>query len=320
MKLEENDKPLLFSVTNMPDIFFTEYLSTAKGDYIKVYLYMVFLSKYGKDIKVNDLAKKLELSFSTIQDAIKYWEDIGVITKKNTGYIINDLQEIEVNKMYKPRVALSAEAIADVAQNKARAKAIEYINNKYFQGLMGSTWYGKIDLWFKKYYFDEEVMIALFNYCYDHQALQQNYIQTVADAWFKNNIKTFDDLDKYSAKQEKLHNISKSISKKLNLNRSLTSYEEAYVERWVIDFGYNFDVIEIALKKTTGLSKLSFKYLDQIITDWNSRNLKTADEVNKFLSEYKVQKKNENDLKKKTGYQNHDSRTYTNLDSFYSNL
>ena len=92
MKLEQNDSPMLFSNTELPDIFFTEYLSQSKGDYIKVYLYIIFLSKYGKDVKINDLSKKLELDFKVIQDAIKYWEDLGVITKKNTGYIINNLQ------------------------------------------------------------------------------------------------------------------------------------------------------------------------------------------------------------------------------------
>jgi hypothetical protein len=45
------------------------------------------LSKYDKDVKLNDLSKKLVLPLKVIQDALKYWEDIGVITKKNTGYI-----------------------------------------------------------------------------------------------------------------------------------------------------------------------------------------------------------------------------------------
>ena len=75
MKLEQNDLLPLFSNTTIPDIFFTEYLPQANGDYIKVYLYIVFLSKYDKDIKINDLSKKLVLPVKTIQDAMKYWED-----------------------------------------------------------------------------------------------------------------------------------------------------------------------------------------------------------------------------------------------------
>ena len=73
MKLEQNELSMLFSSTDLPDVFITEYLSEAPGDYIKVYLYMLFLSKYGKDVKLNDLSKKISLPLPTIQAAIKYW-------------------------------------------------------------------------------------------------------------------------------------------------------------------------------------------------------------------------------------------------------
>lgn len=319
MKLEQTDIPLLFSSTNIPDIFFTEYLSQSNGDYVKVYLFMVFLSKYNKDIKINDLSKKLALPFNIIQDAVKYWEDLGIITKKNTGYIINNLQEIELHKLYKPKVDLSCEDIEKNMQSQSRAKAIENINNSFFQGMMSPSWYSDIDLWFKKYLFDEQVMIALFRYCFEKSALHRNYVQVVADAWFKNNIKTFNDLDGYFEKQEKLNKIKKQISKKLGITRTLSQYEEAYIEKWLVDFGYELNVIEIALKRTTSKSNPSFDYIDKLICDWKDRGLKTVDEVNKFLLEYKQKQKNVKELEKKTNYNNHTQRTYNNLDSLYAN-
>lgn len=320
MKLEQNDSPMLFSNTELPDIFFTEYLSQSKGDYIKVYLYIIFLSKYGKDVKINDLSKKLELDFKVIQDAIKYWEDLGVITKKNTGYIINNLQEIELHKLYKPKVALSAEAQKQTAQNQRRAQAIENINNEFFQGIMSPSWYSDIELWFKKYNFDEEVMIALFRYCFNRSALHRNYIQTVADAWHSNKIQNFNDLDNYYAKQEKLNILYKSITKKLGYTRQLTQYEQAYVQKWSIDYGFSFDIIEIALKKTTSKVNPNFDYLDKLLTDWHDRNFKTVVEIENFLSQLKQKKKDVKDLEKKTGYQNYDQRKYDNLDSLYANF
>lgn len=320
MKLEQNDSPMLFSNTELPDIFFTEYLSQSKGDYIKVYLYIIFLSKYGKDVKINDLSKKLELDFKVIQDAIKYWEDLGVITKKNTGYIINNLQEIELHKLYKPKVALSAEAQKQTAQNQRRAQAIENINNEFFQGIMSPSWYSDIELWFKKYNFDEEVMIALFRYCFNRSALHRNYIQTVADAWHSNKIQNFNDLDNYYAKQEKLNILYKSITKKLGYNRQLTQYEQAYVQKWSIDYGFSFDIIEIALKKTTSKVNPNFDYLDKLLTDWHDRNFKTIAEIEIFLSQLKQKKKDVKDLEKKTSYQNYDQRKYDNLDSLYANF
>ena len=319
MKLEKSDVAPLFSNTDIPDIFFSEYLSQANGDYIKVYLYMLFLSKYDKDIKVNDLSKKLVLPLKTIQDAIKYWEEEGVITKKSTGYIINNLQEIELNKLYKPKTTLSADQIQKSAESQQRAKAIDHINNKYFSGLMPTTWYPDIELWFKKYSFDEEVMIALFGYCFDRSALHKAYIQRVAESWYKNNIKTFNDLDTYYEKQEKVKVLANTISKKLGLNRLLSEYEYAYVEKWNVDYGYNFDIIEIALKKTTSKANPNFDYLNKLLSDWHDRGFKTSSEVQNFLAEMKNKNKNVQKLEKSTGYNKYDQRNYDNLNNLYAN-
>ena len=72
MKFQQPDLPLLFSETVVPDIFFAEYLSQMPCNSVKVYLYMIFLSKYKKDIKLNDMTKKLALSLKDINDAITY--------------------------------------------------------------------------------------------------------------------------------------------------------------------------------------------------------------------------------------------------------
>ncbi len=182
-EIEKNEKALLFSETPIPDIFFAEHLSQIPGDYLKIYLYMVFLSKYNKDIKLNDLSKKLAIPLKTITEATKFLEDNKLILKKTTGYIIVDLQEATLHELYTPNLTASKETIEKTAKNKSRAKAIEHINNMYFQGIMGPSWYNDIDLWFKKYGFDEQVMIALFDYCYNRSAMHRNYVQTVAEAW-----------------------------------------------------------------------------------------------------------------------------------------
>ncbi len=319
MKLEQNEQLPIFSNTILPDIFFTEYLPEANGDYIKIYLYILFLSKYDKDIKVNDLCKKLSLPLKVIQDGMKYWEDNGVLTRKNTGYIINNLQEKELHQLYKPKVALSADQIQKSAESQKRAKTIEYINNRYFSGLMPISWYPDIELWFKKYDFDDEVMIALFEYCFDKSALHRNYVQVVADSWFKNKIKTFNDLDQYYEKQEKLNKMANMISKKLGLSRQLSQYEHAYIEKWFVDFNYSFDIIEIALKKTTSKVNPSFDYIDKLITDWHDRGFKTAEQVNKFLLDIKQKNKDVKQLEKKSNYQKYEQRSYDNLNSLYAN-
>ena len=319
MKLEQNEKPLLFSSTMIPDIFFSEHLSELPGDFLKIYLYMIFLSKYGKDIKLTDLSKKLNIPLKTINDGMKFLEEHNLITKKTTGYIIIDLQEATLHNLYTPNLTISKERVEQTAKNKSKAKAIEHINNMYFQGIMGPSWYNDIDLWFRKYCFDEQVMIALFDYCYKRSALHRNYIQTVAEAWAANKVQTWSDLDSYYQQQENLNKIKKSIAKKLGKYNGLTQYEEAYIENWISNFGYDMNIIEIALKRTTFKQNPTFEYINNIITDWNDRNLKTPSEINAFLEQRKKQEKDTKDLKTQVSKANYEQRKYSNLDFLYAN-
>lgn len=319
MKLEQNEKPLLFSETIIPDIFFSEYLSELPGDYLKIYLYMIFLSKYGKDIKLTDLSKKLNIPLKAINDGMKFLEEHHLITKKTTGYIIIDLQEATLHNLYTPNLTMSKEKIEETSKNKSKSKAIEHINNTYFQGIMGPSWYNDIDIWFRKYCFDEQVMIALFDYCYKRSALHRNYVQTVAEAWASNKVKTWNDLDTYYQQQESLNKIKKSIAKKLGKYNGLTQYEEAYIENWILNFGYDMNIIEIALKRTTFKQNPTFEYINNIITDWHDRNLKTPSEITAFIEQRKKQDKDTKALKTTVNKANYEQRKYSNLDFLYAN-
>ena len=242
-----------------------------------------------------------------------------MLIRKNQGFILANLQEIEINKIYKPKITISPENMKEISENKNRAKAIETINNDFFQGVMSPSWYGDIDLWFKKYAFDEEVMIALFRYCFNKSALHRNYIATVAEAWHKNKIKTFSDLDLYYQKEEKLKSIENSIKKKLRLSRNLSVFEEAYVEKWNVTYGYEMDIIELALKKTTSKFNPSFEYIDKLLTDWHEKGFTTTDQITKYLDNQKTMQKQKTETKS-ASKPNFNQRDYSDLNNFYINV
>ena len=186
MKIEAKEDHGLFSSTEIPDIFFSDYLGLASSDAVKVYLYLSFLSKSGKDININEVSKALSLSYDAVNQSIKYWEDQGLFIKKPDGYVLANLKEIALGKLYSPKVTSSPEDIERSAKNKTRNICIESINNQFFSGTMNPTWYTDIDLWFEKYGFDEQVMLALFSYCTEKtENINRNYIQAVAERMVK---------------------------------------------------------------------------------------------------------------------------------------
>ena len=135
-------------------------------------------------------------------------------------------------------------------KNEKRARLVETINNSFFQGIMPPSWYADIDLFFKKYNFDEQVVMGLFTYCFQRSKLSPGYVRAVAQGWASSNVHTFCDLELYFQKTETLQKAYKTIQKKLGFKRNLTEFEQKYVKKWTVDFGYSLDIIEIALKKT----------------------------------------------------------------------
>lgn len=319
MKIEPKDNSLLFSSTDIPDIFFSEYLPLASGDTVKVYLYINFLAKHGKDVNINEISKILSLSYDTVNDSIKFLEEQGLLLKKPTGYMLANIQEIELNKLYSPKVTSSPEDIQKSEKSKYRARAIESINTQFFQGLMSPSWYTDIDMWFNKFGFDEQVMIALFSYCADKKALHRNYIQAVAEGWSKNNIKNFEELDEYFSKMEKINVFKKDIIKKLRLNRPLNTFEEEYIVKWTTEYGYGMDIIDIALKRSTLKSNAGFEYYDKLLTDWHSKGLTTPEEVNAHLASLTEKNTRKKQVNKMAEQFEQLEYTQSTFDSLYDN-
>lgn len=321
----EHNFSLLFEDLNLPEVFISEYLCAANGDYVKIYLYCSYLCKHKIDVSPLDLSKKLALSLPIIEQGLKYWEENNVLIRKGESYILADLKQNEVNKLYTPKLSLSTEdAIKNTEKNVYRSQAINAISEMFFQGLMSEAWFADVNLLFAKYKFDEDVVFSLFNYCYDRKALHRKYLFTVADAWAKSGIKSQNDLDNYSLNYEKAVQIKRSISKKLGLTRKLSQYEEAYVDKWVFEFNYPLDIIEIALKRTTSKTNPSFDYLDKILTDWYEHNLNSSDDINEFIKTQKEKNKTFKNLTNNVqtnlqAYKDVTTNQYDDLSKFYMN-
>lgn len=273
---------LLYSDSPIPDVFISEYLPSLESDFVKVYIYCVFICKHKINITSDEIAKKLELQSVRVREALSRLEEVGLISRGTNENIITiiDLKEREIKKLYRVKNTSSPDdAACSTDRSKRRSRFISSINNAFFQGVMSPSWYMDIDAWFDKYQFEEDVMYALFKHCFDYKGLSRQYIAKVADSWHNKNIKNSFDLDRYSIEAQKTRDIRGKIMKKLRKQGYLTEYEDAYVERWVVEFGFGFEIIELALKRTTSARNPSFEYINKILTNWHEKGYKTRDEI-----------------------------------------
>ena len=280
-------RSLLYSDTLVPDVFINEYMPALRSEYVKIYLYCLFLIGKSRNPSVEDLARILDIPHDTVKKGLLFMSNLNIISWTEDGVVIKDLKEIEIGKFYRAKSASTPEeALESGKSHRHRQKVIDAINDEYFSGVMSVTWYTDIALWFDQYGFDEDVMFMLFRHCRDSGSLMKNYVAKVADNMHSKGVVNSFDFERYLKKREEMKSVAAQIQKKLKLRRRLDVYQEEYVDRWVNEYGYSLEIIEIALRKTTVKPDVSFNFFEKILKDWHDLGLDTADKIQAYEKEY----------------------------------
>ena len=305
--------------TVLPDLFILNYMPQLESVDIKIYLYILFLSKKGLEVEKVDLAKKIGITEQELSFGLERLQAEELLTRTTHGYSLVDIRENEINKTYIPKIEPRRTKL-QTEKDRKRIAAASAINESFFQGVMSLGWYTDISAMFENYSFSEEVMIALFHYCQERKALNKKYVHAVAESWHNGGVKTFEQLEDFLENYDKVQKIKQKISKCLRLNRNLTKYEEQYVDTWIKDFHYDFDVIEEALKRTVNKPNPTISYVNGILVNWNKKGYKKVSDIENENSSVAVDNNKNYKRTVKTKYQEVAQREYTNLESFYDNM
>ena len=310
---------MLFSDTLVPDVFINDIMPSLPSDCVKVYIYGLYLCKYNKSISLDDFSKRLGMSRDSLNAALVLLENEELLVRTHTGITFTNVKDKLLSRLYrKKEESTPEEALSNTQFNQRRSQCIQSMNQMFFQGSMPSSWYTFIDHLFSQYNFDEDVMISLFQYCYNKNAMNRKYIGQVAANWAKRNITSHIELEKYMEVFRRTKDLSYQIAKVLRFNRSLTVFEEEFVDIWANQYGYGMDIIELALKKTSGKSDLNFRYIHKILTDWHDAGLKTKEDVIAYLSRKETTARKEVAAAKVPQKSNFNQREYDN--DFYEKL
>ena len=137
--------------------------------------------------------------------------------------------------------------------------------------------------------------------------------------WSKSNIKTFEELDEYFSKQEKINVLKKEITNKLGIYRPLTAFEDEYILKWKDEYGYNMDVIELALKRSVYKSNAGFKYYDDVLSDWHSKGLTTPEQVETHLASMNEKKSRAKQVQTMAKQFEYTQSTFDSFENLYDN-
>lgn len=284
MQIDESRK-LLLSDTLVPDIFITEHLPDLSGLAVKLYIYILLAARTRRNVSEQDLARRLGSDEDSIRAAMLELATRDLVQIRDRGLEILDIKAIEIEKSYRPKTSTEpVEIQAAQAKFGVREKLLADIAKTFFQGLMSPSWYSEIDSWFDRYRFEPEVIYALFQECARRNKLDSKaYIGKVAENWSARGITSFSELNAYFMAYDKVSKASKKVGRKLR--RQMTEYDEEIISRWIEKFGFDFDIIDLALRKTTRLNNPNLEFIDRILEEWFSHQLNDAEAIKTYEAE-----------------------------------
>lgn len=270
--------PTVFSaVFTVPTALADNHLKLAKGEHIKVLLYI--MRNISSEINVADISNAVGISEYDVNEALLYWADAGILLPKEPKEQKNELKPKAVKKLQKPERA-------DVAKRGLEDEKIRYLlretQMKFGRNLKGNetstlVWlYDDLGL-------DVSLILMIVAYAVAHNNANISFIESVAVKWVNNGIDNVADAD------EELKRITMGkeawiiVSNAFGLEKRKPSDNETEAALlWINEWNISKEMLVAAYNECVDQkSKFNFKYTAKIIENWHSKGYKTVNDIEK---------------------------------------
>lgn len=320
-RLKSNNEDL--GHTLLENVFINHYMPQAPGSYVKVYILgLKYAQNHSSTSLSNEtIAKTLGIQEEEAAEAWKYWEEQDIIrlTPYSSGsddvaIEFLSIKELMLNiKEKKPRLdKYSPDRIIEARQNFRIRDMFEYIKKIYGREPSPNEMFTYLD-WVDDYGMPPELVILLIDDCYSRGKKDMPYLKQVAKNWFDAGINSLEKANEYTERhKEKWQKYSKVLNF-LRIGRQPTAVEEKMLYKWFYEFTYSEEVVLKACSLTANTMKPSFSYLDKILAEWNSKGLRTIQEVEAYITKSDntaPAKPKANSKTQKSSFNNFTNRTY----------
>ena len=264
----------LFDSTPVENLFIEEYMRTAPGDFVKVYLYALrqcyHPDKAGESPQA--MADALHMDEKTLMQALQYWERQGVLTQTGNGVRLKNLRAISGQD-------------DGMETTLYRYKAF----NTQLQLLFGSRLlspqdYNKIYDWLDVLRLPEDVVVLLVQFCIKvkGQKVSMAYIDKMALVWADADVRSVDAAETFIAQRETASPGARKVLRRLGLTRNVTADEVQLYMKWTNEWGFSPDSVLAACTETTRSQNPTFAYLDGILRSHMGRGEKNEAQIEQY--------------------------------------
>lgn len=297
------------SYTMLNNVFIDNYMSKARGEFVKVYILgLRFMSSGELGISSEIIASNLNLLETDVLNAWNYWAEEGIIKLKKLDNMGNyDIEFLELTPEAESKSKV--DIVEELSDNKVKdlLKSIEKLLGRMLSPKEVSLYLS----FMKDFDFSPEVIVLLVDYCISKGKNDSRYIEKIALSWNDSNIKSLEDAQSYiKFHEDKWINIRKVLTYLGIQGTEVMKPQEEMITKWLVTYKFPLDVIfkacDICFQR---INKTEFKYIDSILKNWFESGIKTTQDVDiKNTSSFK--KDNNVKTQKKGIYGNHKQKEY----------
>ena len=314
---------------NVENIFITDFMPSASGTYVKVYLLGLMFSKaehsqYHYDNRT--LANMLSIPLQDVFEAWNYWEKCGVIHKhlheNSQDYDVEFLSlralYIQNNYVQKHLATSTKKALSKATENPFK------LENERFQSLIKSveqivghpltySEHREVSDFYEHYSKDANYIMKAFTHCYQDRGIRNfKIVKSTLTNWLDRGLMTVSAVEKHLISYEERNLIYKEILSRLGVSYRLANQgEKELMDKWLDQFLFKpqdlYEIIGELSKKTL---TISFNYIDKALTKLNTMSINTFSGYQSTQNKEKVEAKPQERSKRKT-YTVEKDKTYS---------
>ncbi|MBR1710664.1 MAG: DnaD domain protein [Clostridia bacterium] len=271
----------LYDSTPVDNLFISEYMLHAPGDYVKVYLYALMLCHHPRERSSYEaLAKDLDLSVQDVEKAFRYWEREGLARKVGDNppaYVILTAVHQAFNRSSNP---------GEQVYNRRFAEEIQRIMGNQ---VLGISDYQIIYDWVDVLELPEEVVLMLLQN--EKKGKKGNISIKIADRkakeWAQSGVRTVEDVEKIIILGKEREQELKKLLARLGQRRAASQDEKELYRKWVDDWGFTPESIQEACRETTKGTP-TMAYLDGILLRQHQNGIHDAVKMQMAFAEEKT--------------------------------
>ena len=290
----DRGKDIFLHRTKVENLFISEYLPDAPGDYVKVFLFGLMYAQYDLAPDRSELAKLLNLSTEEIAEAWIYWESRGLVRiirekDSNNEEVSHIVFESKIEELYgkmsepQPAAEVSAEVPAEdlplyvsiddmdfdeVINDKLIDRRLRELYEKY-QVTTGRTIsrqeISKIEDAIKVYGIEPEIFDFSIDYCADLEKYSIDYIFKVALRWTEEGCRTVEEAKRLLDRHSRRNDCYRQVFRALGFNRLPAPIDREIMDRWFDQMNCSLAEVLDACSAAAGLREPNLKYVNKVI-------------------------------------------------------